>query len=272
MPTSLYDAHLHLQDGRLMPRLAEIADELRRSHVMRWVVAGTRESDWPEVARLAAEYPEVAPCFGLHPWFVKERSENWEETLASYLCQPGIAAVGEIGLDKWIRDHDIGGQESLFRRQIRLANDLNLPVVIHCLRAWGRMRDVLREDRPRRGFLLHSFAGPAEMVADFAAWGGYFSFSGHLLHERKAPVAETFRSVVPVERILVETDAPDMRLPEALETHPLSGESGEPVNHPANLAAIYDGLATLLGLPVDQLAIQVEENFARFFELSQARG
>jgi TatD DNase family protein len=272
MPNPLFDAHLHLQDERLRSRLAEIADELRRLNVVRWVVAGTRESDWPDVARLAGEYPEIAPCFGLHPWFVKERSEDWEKKLASYLSRPDVAAVGEIGLDKWIRDYDIGEQESLFRRQIGLANELNLPVVIHCLRAWGRMRDVLRQERPSRGFLLHSFAGPAEMVGDFVAWGGYFSFSGHFLHERKAVVAETFRQVVPFDRILVETDAPDMRLPEELETHPLTGDSGEPVNHPANLAAVYDGLAKLLGMPFDELAIQVAENFARFYALPQARG
>ncbi|MCB1091613.1 MAG: TatD family hydrolase, partial [Verrucomicrobiae bacterium] len=75
------DAHLHLQDDRLGPHLDGIVTELRRWGIGRWVVAGTRESDWETVAQLAERYPEVVPCYGLHPWFVADRSEDWEATL-----------------------------------------------------------------------------------------------------------------------------------------------------------------------------------------------
>jgi len=263
------DAHLHLQDDRLRPRLGEIAAELRRQGIARWVVSGTRESDWPEVARLADEYPEVMPCYGLHPWFEGDRSEHWGETLAEYLARPNAAAAGEIGLDKWIRGHRIEEQERIFRRQLRLAAAADLPVVIHCLKAWGRLHEVLRDGPPpEAGFLLHSFAGPAEMVDDFVDLGGYFSFSGHFLQERKAAAVETFRRRIPMDRILIDTDAPDMRLPDALETFPLASESGEPINHPANLPAVYEGLAAALRLPIEALADQVAENFRRLFRFA----
>lgn len=262
------DAHLHLQDGRLRPHLDDIVQELRRQEISRWVVAGTSEADWPEVARLADAYPEVMPCYGLHPWFISQRTNQWEEKLAECLSRPNAAAVGEIGLDKWIRDHRIEEQEDVFRRQLRLAARSGLPTVIHCLKAWGRLLDVMRaEPLPEAGFLLHSFAGPTEMVDDFVALGGYFSFSGHFLHERKAAVLETFRQI-PIDRILVETDAPDMRLPEALERYSLLTDAGEPLNHPANLPAIYEGLATALGIPVDTLADRVAANFGRLFRFA----
>lgn len=261
------DAHLHLQDERLRPELDHIVAELRRLGIRRWVVNATRESDWPAVTRLAAAHPEVLPAYGLHPWFIAERGEHWEKNLTSLLTHPEsrAIAVGEIGLDKWIRPHRIDEQEDLFRRQLRLAATLRLPAVIHCLRAWGRLLDVLRsEPLPDRGFLLHSFAGPAEMVDELVALGAYFSFSGHFLHLRKAAVIETYRRL-PRERLLVETDAPDMLPPDSRITHPLRDPAGQVINHPANLIAIYTDLARALDTPLETLAARVAENFTRLY-------
>lgn len=262
-----YDAHLHLQDERLSSLLDQIVEELRRLGIKRWVVNGTCESDWPQVAKLAETYPEVLPAYGLHPWFIKKRSGHWEEILSDYLSLPRTVAVGEIGLDKWIRDHQIDDQEVVFRRQLRLAASAGLPPVIHCLQAWGRLLEVLKsEPIGDSGFLLHSFSGPIEMLDDFLELGARFSFSGYFLQERKADVVETFRRI-PLDRVLIETDAPDMALPESLATHFLDQFDGKPVNHPANLLAVYEGLAKALDLPVSDLAAQVAANFDRFFRV-----
>lgn len=263
----LYDAHLHLQDECLRPHLDEIVAELRRLDIRRWVVNGTCEADWPEVARLAETYPEVLPAYGMHPWFIKDRSDHWEEMLSDYLSAPErrAVAVGEIGLDKWIRDHRIDEQEAVFRRQLRLAAAAQLPPVIHCLKAWGRLLEVLNsEPLPERGFLLHSFAGPVEMVDDFLELGAYFSFSGYFLQERKAAVVETFRQI-PRDRILLETDAPDMLPPEDVITHPLSDEEGNAINHPANLRAIALGIEARGSEGAFPGPMELEINFRRLF-------
>jgi TatD DNase family protein len=138
------------------------------------------------------------------------------------------------------------------------------------------MHELLRAGpRPARGFLLHSYGGPAEMVAPLAKLGAYFSFPGYFLHERKARQRETFRHV-PLDRLLIETDAPDQLPPEARngecgtrsEFHPLTDPStGKPINHPANLAWVYEGLAEFLGEAPETLAARVEENFRRLFVL-----
>ena len=263
-----YDAHLHLQDERLQGNLEQIVADLRSEGITRWVVSGTSPADWPAVSLLAAALPEVLPTYGLHPWKVKDRPDDWEEALAERLGEPAARAVGigEIGLDKWIRDHDLDEQEGVFRRQLRLAAACDLPAVIHCLQAWGRLRDVLRsESLPGPGFLLHSFGGPAELIDDFVELGAYFSFSGHFLHDRKAPVREAFRQV-PLDRLLVETDAPDMGPPEADIAYPLpAGADGKAINHPANLGAVYRGLAGVLTCSEEALITQVAENFDRFY-------
>ena len=261
----LFDAHNHLQDAALAPHFPGVLSDLQRIGLARAVVNGATEADWERVASLAEEHPWVLPSYGLHPWFIKERSPHWRERLTE-LIENGRAAVGEIGLDRWIEDYDFQDQMEVFTWQLALAAQHNLPASIHCLKAWGALWEHLRtQSVPERGFLLHSYVGPAEMVDGFLKRGAYFSFSGHFLHERKAAQREVFRHI-PVDRLLVETDAPDMPLPtQRIQYHLPDTPDGRSLNHPANLHAVYEGLAELRGEPSGTLTAQVAENFQRLF-------
>ena len=215
---------------------------------------------------LAQRFPNVViPSFGYHPWYVRERSAEWQRTLLGFLDKTP-SAVGEIGLDRWIKDYNIEDQEGVFIWQLRLAAERNLPVSIHCLQAWGKMFDLLRgESRPRCGFLLHSYGGPMEMVKPLAELGAYFSLPGYFAHERKSRQREVFRHV-PLERLLIETDAPDQPLPPERVLYQCNdSKSGEPFNHPANLPAVYQFAAELVHIPLDQLIPRVEANFQLLF-------
>jgi len=261
---NFYDAHNHLQDGRFAGRQSELLATCEKSGVARVVVNGTCESDWSQVLALARENKMVLPSFGCHPWHLAERTPDWLKNLEKFFDEiPG--AVGEIGLDRWKPGLPYEEQEAVFLVQLRLATERNLPVSIHCLQAWGRLHELLRENpRPTRGFVLHSFGGPAEMIPTFAKLGAYFSFPGYYLHERKLKQRETFKHV-PADRLLIETDAPDQPLPAGKILFPLADENGQPLNHPANLPAIYSGLAEFLGENLESLAACVEENFLRVF-------
>lgn len=261
------DAHNHLQDERFAGRQAELVTAARAVGVTRMVVNGSCEADWPQVAALAREFPGlVVPSFGYHPWYVGERTAWWRDTLVEWLDRTPGAVVGEIGLDRWKPGLSYDGQEEVFVAQLRLAAERNLAASLHCLQAWGRLYDLLREQpRPARGFLLHSYGGPAEMVAPLAKLGARFSFPGYFMHGRKARQRETFKAV-PLDRLLIETDAPDQLLPDAANRHPLTEAlTGKPLNHPANLPAVYEFMAELRGVPLAELAAQVEENFRRLF-------
>lgn len=259
-----YDAHNHLQDDRLGGRQRELLAACATAGITRMVVNGACESDWPQVLALARDYPVVLPSFGYHPWYLHERTPDWLKNLERLLDQiPG--AVGETGLDRWKPDLPYEPQEEMFVAQLRLAAERNVPISIHCLQAWGRLHDLLREHpRPARGLVLHSFGGPVEMVPALAQLGAYFSFPGYFLNERKHRQRETFKHV-PADRLLIETDAPDQPLPPGGIRHPLSGPDGRPLNHPANLPAVYSGLAEILGEKTESLAARVEENFQRIF-------
>lgn len=230
------------------------------------VVNGSCEQDWPQVVSLARAHPLVLPSLGCHPWYAQERSSDWEKSLMDWLDRIPESGVGEIGLDRWKPGLDYAGQEEVFLRQLHLAAERDRPVSIHCLRAWGRLHELLRHNpRPRRGFLLHSYGGPREMIAPFAKLGAYFGFPGYFLHERKTPQRETFKQVPP-DRLLVETDAPDQLLPQNRSAHPLTGPEDQPINHPANLRAVYLGLAQTLGEAPESLAVLIEQNFWRLFD------
>lgn len=252
----MQDAHNHLQDIRFDGIRDGIVATMLRRGITRCVVNGTSPDDWGRVAGLAEQYPDlVIPSFGMHPW--QKPPGDWAQQLLTYLDSFPHACIGECGLDRWIKGHDIELQTKVFSTQLKLAAKRNLPLSIHCLRAWGLLLEILESSPlPRRGFLLHSYAGSMELVPRLANLGAYFSFSGHFLHEHKQSLRETFAQI-PGDRLLIETDAPDMLPPDALNKHPLPGK----INHPANLPAIQNAAASFLDISM------VAANFSRFFEV-----
>lgn len=256
------DAHNHLQDPRLGDPGLVIA-EMKRSGVTRCVVNSTRESDWQAVEALAVSEPDfVLPAFGIHPWHAHTAAPGWQERLAGLLEKHPQASIGECGLDSWISEPALEIQRPIFADQLRLAREMDRPVTIHCLKAWGALFEAFKESPPPPHFLMHSFGGSIETARRLIPLGAYFSFSGYFLQPRKSAVLEVFRQL-PHDRILLETDAPDMLPPEEIISHPLQGNH----NHPANLSAIGKALATALGISPANLADLTSENALRFFKL-----
>ena len=277
---NLYDAHNHYHDAWLAPHRARVFADLATIGVRRAVVNGTCEADWADVAALAREFPAVLPSYGLHPWDAGNRTPDWQKNLLATLAADPRAVLGEFGLDRWILDRarpddprltglrraPLAEQTEVFLWQLDLAAARNLPASIHCLDAHGALHDLLRATKlPARGFLLHAYSGSAEMVKNFADLGAFFSFNGSFLDPRKARLRALY-AALPVDRLLVETDAPAMRLPAPLEKFSLPPTAdGSLPNHPANLAVTYTVLADLRGVTLESLGALVEQNFLRLF-------
>ncbi len=261
----LYDAHNHLHDGRLASILDQILSELALIPLGGCVVNGTSEKNWSKVYSLSTEYSWIRPAYGYHPWNLIDASPDWLIQLTERLQVPG-SSVGEIGLDRWKEVSNIQTQKKFFIEQLALAATRNVPVSIHCLRAWEEMLHCLKNyPLPACGFLLHSFGGPEEMIKPLVALGGYFSFPGYYLTERKGQSRELFKSI-PIERILLETDSPDQCLPIELDTYQLKNpDSGKRLNHPGNITSVYEGFAKFFGIGIEEIASVIEENFTRLF-------
>lgn len=260
----MIDCHLHLQDGRLSSHLEDVLATTRAEGITRLVVNGTHPGDWESVARLASQVPEVAPCYGLHPWKVGTEPDHWLGELEGRLKADPRAGVGEIGLDRWIKNFDFDRQREVFSAQLGLAGDLGRPVTIHCLQAWGTLAEVL-ETAPRPGrFLLHSYGGPVEMIDRFVSMGAYFSISGYFFRPGKESKLAAFDRI-PRDRLLVETDAPDMAPPPELVRFSLPGHENPQPNHPGNLGSIHEAFALRLGMATADLVALVGENFAEWY-------
>lgn len=280
MSVALYDAHCHWQDERLSPHAHAIAAGLAEVGLARAVVNGSKPEDWPQVAALAAADPRVLPAFGLHPWCVNAtcgkgsaHADNWLEQLRQHLRQHPQAAVGEVGLDNWLPDADKTLQREAFLAQAALAAAGNRPLSIHCLRAEGDLLAALKTAPalPARGIHLHGFSGSLQGAFRLLDIGAHFSFSEYIAEPRRAK-ARTIAEKIPLERLLAETDAPDMLGPPQWQHYRLEGNAlfahapeGLPPKHPANICAAYACLAALRQLPAEALARQIEANFQRYF-------
>ena len=276
----LYDAHQHFHFDALAPHRAKIVNDLHAIGLRRAVVNATNEAEWPVVAALAREHDWVVPSHGIHPWDSGDRNASWLERLRAALVADPSAGVGEIGLDRWIIDGvrpgdpriagirvaPLAEQIEVFAAQLGLAAELNRAASIHCVQAFGAVLETLQKSpRSPRGFLLHGYGGPAEMVRPFADLGAYFSFNIELEGARHHERRENFRHI-PLDRLLVETDAPTKPPTPECNRFPLPKAADDPeINHPANLIVAYEALARLRGLTVDALAAQVERNFTRLF-------
>lgn len=238
MNSPLFDAHSHLQYYRSGTESAEALRLAAEAGVELMLCNGTSPGDWQKVLALAAAHKSVIPCFGLHPWFLKEGHPGWLETLENFLLRVP-SCVGEIGLDGGKGATTQARQEGVFTAQLRLAKKLGRPACIHCVKAWGRMLEIIKEEKPGP-FMFHSYGGPAEMMAGFASLGAYFSFSGAVLDPGREKLRRAL-SAAPAGRLLFETEAPDADAP--------GWRSG-----PAGITEVVSAAAQILGKPAEELA------------------
>lgn len=273
----LFDSHCHLQDPRVFNMAPQVIRTAHNKGVTHFAVNGVSEKDWCLVKEMSDKYPSVIPNFGIHPWFVADRTPNWMNTLKEFFETTPAAAVGEIGLDKGSkgRQIDFTDQLEVFRLQLQLAKELKRPASVHCVQAFGDLLDVMKSIGPfPAGVLLHSYLGSAELVPEFAKLGAYFSFSGFLMFLKDSKAKKILKSV-PHERILLETDAPDA-LPKLTGSDSLflienevldQGESStstdscgnkslpeNDINHPANIHHILSYVSSLLEMSKEELA------------------
>ena len=276
---SLTDAHCHLQDDRFDADLPEVLARAELASVSRFICNASAPSDWAKTMQIAHDYPNVWPCFGLHPLYVEETIEtDWLDQLAELLEKasrelPQPVSVGEIGLDHYVTPRNDPLQETAFREQLRLAARFGKPVMLHTRQALDRSFEILCEIFQKKSnaqgemptFLLHGFGGPTERVGQIVKMGGYFSFSANILkikHKKMRQAAE----ILPLDRVLLESDAPDLPPPaEAIPSNwPVS--SGKTRNEPAIVPAVLGELAKIRDMPVCELAEIIAENEAAFFK------
>lgn len=246
------DCLAHLNDARIVdpqPLLTRAA----AAGVRAIVTAGVDPlTDAPVPTDSAA----VHRALGIHPRAVDaHRRDAQLSALVDKLRSVAAIAVGEIGLDARKGTPSAALQESALREQLLLARHLDLPVLLHCVGAPARLLQILADCQPLPSAMLHGFAGPADMVPQFARLGCLFSFGG-LVTRSAARRCRAAAAIIPEHLLLVESDTPD---------HPPVGAG--PLSEPAHILRTVSALAELRGTAPTQLAAQLAANAERFFGL-----
>lgn len=251
----MIDTHCHLNDAKAFPDPQAEIEAALEVGVDRLIVVGTHPPDWARAVALAEAHPEVFAIVGWHPNYTAEYDRASLAELERLLAHPRVLALGEIGLDyHWDYSPRMTQYEAL-RDQLDLASRLGVPVVFHAREAYGDLLDVL-EARPPHPYLFHCWAGNAEEAARGVALGGYFGVDGPVTY-KKADDLRAVLAEIPLDRLVLETDAPYM---------PPVPYRGKP-NRSAYVPLINAGLAEVHGVSPEACAATTTANAERFFRL-----
>lgn len=252
----LIDTHCHLDFPDFAVERDDIVARAHAAGVKQMITISTRVKKFPDILAIAEAYPSVFCSVGTHPHNADEELDVTVEELVALSRHPRVVAIGEAGLDYFYDNAPREAQAIGLVNHIAAARETGLPLVIHSRSADEDMAAILTEETGKGAFpfLLHCFSSGPELARIGVELGGYVSFSGILTFPKSEELREIAKTV-PLERMLVETDAP------YLAPKPFRGKRNEPA-YVAHTAAV---LAETVGVSVDEIARITTENAFRIF-------
>ncbi|XGV98918.1 MAG: TatD family hydrolase [Leptolyngbya sp. BL-A-14] len=256
----LIDTHVHINFDSFQPDLDSVASRWRSAGVVRLVHSCVEPSEFPEIRSLSDQFPELFFAVGLHPLDVEEK---WTETIADEISalarsDSRVVAIGETGLD-FFKASNVEQQQQAFETQLTIAQQLDLPVIIHCRDAAEPMAALLQQFWSRHGAVkgvMHCWGGTPEETQWFLDLGFFISFSGTVTFPKAMQIHQSAQ-MVPSDRLLIETDCP------FLAPVPQRGKR----NEPAFVRHVAEQVAGLRQVSLEDLAMQTTQNACRLFGL-----
>lgn len=253
----LFDTHAHYNDSRFDEDLHEVLAQMQESGVGLIMNPATKADEFAEVVAMCEKYPFMYGAVGVHPEEVDTVNDALADEIRKYAKHPKIKAIGEIGLDYyWVQDNK-EQQKALLAMQIELAKELKLPVIIHDRDAHGDTMALLREHKVWEcGGVFHCYSGSAQMVKEIVEWGMYVGFGGALTFKNAVKPCEA-AAAVPIDRLVVETDAPYMA------PVPMRGKR----NVSTYTKYVAEKLAQIKGIEAEEMAKICFENGKRLYNI-----
>ncbi len=249
----LIDTHCHLDAEEFDPDRNDVIERSRAAGVSAFVIPAVEHANFEKVLEISAAHLACYPALGIHPMYVERAVEEDLEALKSRA--PESIAIGEIGLDFYIENFDRERQVHFFEAQLRIARDLDLPVLLHIRRAQDVVLSILRRIRVKGG-IAHAFNGSFEQAREFHKLGFRLGFGGAVTRDRATRIRSLAENL-PLEAIVLETDSPDMP-PSFI---------GRARNSPEYLPQIAKVIADLRKMPEAELAFTTTENAKNTLEL-----
>ncbi|MBM7098042.1 TatD family hydrolase [Bacillus sp. H-16] len=254
----LFDTHVHLNADQFEDDVNDVIERAQQAGVKEMVVVGFDEKTINKAMALVEQYDFLYAAVGWHPVDAVDMTDEhlaWIEELSAH---PKVVAIGEMGLDYHWDKSPAEVQKEVFRKQIRLAKKLNMPIIIHNREADQDVVDVLKEeDAGEVGGIMHCFAGDMAIAKQCLDMNFHISFGGPVTF-KNARLPEEVAAQIPMERLLIETDSP------FLAPHPNRGKR----NEPAYVTLVAEKLAELKGVSYEELIEETRINAKRLFNIN----
>jgi TatD DNase family protein len=255
----LFDTHAHLNAEQYNDDLEEVISRAREAGVHNMVVVGFDRPTIQKAMELAERYEFIYACVGWHPVDAIDMTEEdllWIEELAAH---PKVVAIGEMGLDyHWDKSpKDI--QKEVFRKQIRLAKKVKLPIVIHNREATADIVEILKEEGAEEvGGIMHCFSGSPEVAKECVKMNFYISLGGPVTFKNAKKPKEVVAEI-PLDKLLIETDCP------YLAPHPYRGQR----NEPSYVKLVAEQIAAIKGVSFEEVADATTQNAKKLFAINR---
>lgn len=254
----LIDSHCHFDFSAFDSDREQVWEQCQQLGTQRLLIPGVSPEQWAHARKLCQDNDGLVYAAGLHPWWLEKvtlDAQALSEAIRAELKQPSCHAIGECGLDA-LQDMPVEQQLPLLEVQLQLAAELQVPIIIHCVRAHNPMIRALKQHQFAAGGVIHAYSGSYEQAMQYWQMGFYLGVGGTITYERAKKTRDAV-SRLPLDALLLESDAPDM---------PLEGHQGER-NTPAAITDVAQMLADLRGEAVTRVAQQTSANARRLFRL-----
>lgn len=250
----LVDVHSHLENPVLLSRIDEILESAASAGVESVITNSISPMQWNISQELSNKYEIVKYALGIHPWYIQENYFSDLEKLPA-LLDKGAVALGETGLDRKVKHPDFDLQEKFFTRQLQIAVDLNLPLIVHCRGAFEDLKRIVKTNGlPEKGGVIHAFSGSREIAVEMIKLGFSLSAGGALTWKLSKKRRDGICYIFP-DHFLLETDSPDF----------VPAGSGFEFNEPANILYNLRAASGILETGEEFIAEKSTENARRIF-------
>lgn len=251
----MIDTHTHIN---MIENIAlnDVFKNAKENGVDKIIVPSAYPKDIDEVMSLVETHVNIYGMLGVHPTEVKDWTDDLVDKIKEYSKHPKIVAIGEIGLDYYWDKSFNDFQKEVFIKQIKLANELGLPISIHDREAHKDTFDILKEFNKGSEVVMHCFSGSAEFARECVNEGWYIALGGVVTFKNAVKIKEVAKTV-PLDRLLIETDAP------YLAPVPFRGKE----NQPAYIKYVAEEIASLRGIAFEEIADTTSQNAIRVFGL-----
>ena len=252
----LIDTHCHIDNPLFDSDRAAVLKHCQELGIHKIVVPAVMAKDWDSLISLCSKHENLVPALGLHPMFIDQHNARDLDKLREYLSNNQVCAVGEIGLDFYDKKADKNLQLYYFENQLMIANEFNLPVILHVRKAHDHVISLLKKHQIKAG-IAHAFNGSMDQARQYLDLGFKLGFGGTLTYDNARKIHK-LAAELPIEALVMETDAPDMVV---------SQHKGER-NSPEYLTECVAALANIRKSSLDHIMQETTRNACEVLNLS----